>query len=145
MAKFEHTITIECSTSKVFAFLRDFTNTPQWQDGTGGVTIYPPDKPLKIGSMVTRERKIGYADMLFNADVIDYKPNKLIEMEGVLGRLPFNDAYEFSAAGRSTRLKHTRITGGGWTMRLLAPFTPRRINRTMKADLERLKALLESQ
>ena len=143
MANFEHSIRIQRPVSDVFGYVADWRNTPEWQTGTGGVTVVP-DKPLRVGSMVTQERRSGGADLLLNADVTDYKPNRQLELRGVLGRFQFRDTFSFESEGRSTVVKHERATGGGILARLFAPLMPFRMNRVMSSDLERLKKVLES-
>ncbi|RMG83753.1 MAG: hypothetical protein D6712_12560 [Chloroflexi bacterium] len=137
---FEHSIIIERPISEVFQYVADWQNTVEWQAGTGQVTVVP-EGSLRIGAMVTQERKRGW---LFNADVVDYQPNKVLALRGILGRWQVRDTYTFMPVGRTTKITIERVTPGGFFTRLMAPFMPMRIRRQINDDLARLKAILEA-
>ena len=142
MATIEVVITIARPIGEVFSAVVDYANVGKWQAGTGKVTVVP-DTRLRTGAMVTQERRAGGMDMLLNADVLELQTNKLLEMQGVIGKHPFRDRFEFMPQGRTTQLLHTRRTAGGILTRIFSPFVGMRMKRVMAADLERLKAMLE--
>ncbi len=143
MPTYEAEIDINKPTTLVFNYLRDFEKRAEWQDGTGSITIVP-DGSIRVGSMVTQERKRGGHDLLFNADVTEFLPNKKIEFKGVQGHYRIVDMYEVFGSGGTTRLKMVRDVQIGLIGRIFSPFLGRRTRSLMKNDLHNLKRVMEA-
>lgn len=143
MPTYEAEIDINKPTTVVFNYLRDFEKRTEWQDGTGSITIVPEGN-IRVGSMVTQERRRGGRDILFNADVTDFLPNKKIEFKGVQGHYRIVDVYEVFGSGGTTRLKMVRDVQIGIIGRIFSPFLGRQTRSLIKNDLQNLKRVMES-
>lgn len=144
MPLIEYSITINRSVGEVFRFVADFRNTPQWQ--TDVDQVFQTEPSLRTGVMVTetrRTRLLGWK-LDFNADVIGYQPNRMIELKGVLGAFPCKTIYTFETARGATQLTQSLDIRMGFLYGLFAPMMRGVMLRRTQSSLEKLRQIMES-
>lgn len=132
----------------VFTFLENRANDKAWMASVMcSEWLESGGKPClgRRGRMVIRilGRRIKFLD-----EVTDYVPGRRIAHRTVEGPLSLNTACICEPAEhgcRATVVGKLDRTPGRWVGRLAAPFVGRIIQHGFKADLARLKALLEAQ
>jgi uncharacterized membrane protein len=144
----EQSAIIQRSPDEVFTFLENRANDTawmksvmhsEWLDSSGGARVG------RRGRMVI---KIFGRRNKFIDEVTEYVPGRRIAHRTIEGPFPLNTACicEASEHGCLTTVvgELDRIPGG-WVGRMAAPFVGRIIQHGFKADLARLKALLEGE
>lgn len=145
MAEIKYTVTINRPVGEVYRFVSNFKNDPQWQ---GDVTdVHQSDGALRIGTMLTESRssRAWTWKLDLNADVIDLKPNKLIEFKGVLGIFPVRKRYEFNFSRGTTEFTQEITVKISFIYMLFSPFIRRAIKARTQKTMNALKALMEQE
>jgi uncharacterized membrane protein len=143
MPEIKHTVTINRPVGEIFRFVADFRNDPQWQGDVA--EVHQTEGNTRIGTMLTETRttRAWSWRMDLNADVIDYQPNKLIEMKGVIGRFPSVVRYEFAFSRGTTEFTQHLNIRLGFLYAIFSPFVTRAMNRRTRQSMEKLKAMME--
>lgn len=144
MPQVEHTITINRPVGEVFRLVADFRNDPQWQKDVA--EVHQTEGSTRIGTMVTEKRnlRVWTWRLDLNVDVVDYQPNKLIEIKGVIGQFPVLGRYEFSFSRGTTQFTQSLDIRMGFLYGLFSPFLRGAVLRRTKTSMEALKQLLEA-
>jgi uncharacterized membrane protein len=141
----EESIIIDRPPEEVFGFLSVRTNDPVWM---ASVTEWlDPAAPMGVGR---RGRMVMQAmgRREFLDEVTEYEPGRRIAHRSVAGPMVLHTACLAEPAGtgcRATVLYEPERLPGGVVGRLTAPLTARIVRRTFRADLARLKGLLEAE
>lgn len=144
----EESAIIRRPAEEVFAFLENRANDTAWMASvTRSEWLESGGKPClgRRGRMVIR---ILGRRMKFLDEVTDYVPGRRIAHRTLEGPLPLKTACicePLEHGCRATVIGELDRIPGGWIGRLAAPFVGRIIQHGFKADLARLKALLELQ
>lgn len=139
------TQTIDRPVNAVFRIAADPARFREWQPD---VTMsYASEDRLRVGVMLTQNRRATVAGMELhlNADIIDYKPNRLIGYRGVLGRLPMTAEIAFESDGTRTHITESLNVRTPFPYGLFSPFLRRALTRRTRAALAALKQLVESE
>ncbi|SMC96590.1 SRPBCC family protein [Lentzea albidocapillata] len=128
--------------SDVAAFMFDPANDLKW---TGGITSSRPAQPgsLVEGAAVERTARFLGREFVYGYVVTAHDPDRLVELK-VDRPFPMTVRYELADAPAGT-LVAIRASGApgrffGWA----TPFMARQVRKSITADLERLRACLES-
>ncbi len=127
---------------EVAAFMFDPANDLRW---TGGITSSRPDQPgrLREGATVVRTARFLGRTFDYGYVVLREEPDRLIELR-VDRPFPMQVTYELADAdgGMSVAIQAAGSPGRffGWA----TPLMTRQVRRSITADLERLRACLES-
>ncbi len=145
MAEIKHTVTINRSVGEVYRFVADFNNDPQWQKDVTGV--HQSEGALRVGTMITESRstRAWTWKLDLNADVIDLKPNKLIEFKGVLGIFPARIKYIFNFSRGTTEFTQEIKIHISFLYKIFSPFIRRAVGARTQRTMENLKALMEKE
>lgn len=144
MAHAEESATINRPPGAVFDFLLDGANNKHWRPAV--LDIEPlPGKPSGIGAYYKQGVK-GPGGRRIDADyeIIEAKPNELIEFRVTTGPARPTGTYKLEPVGDSTRLTFTLHYEPRGLSKLMDPI----ITRTMRGEvgtLVNLKSYLESQ
>lgn len=152
MRRITESIHINRPCGEVFAFLEDRANDPAWMVSvreshwldTGGTGTPGPTGIGRRGRMVMRVpgRTVEFID-----EVTEYEPGRRIAHRAVDGPFPLNTAClcEPVADGcRATVVGEAERLVPGPFGRLVEPLVARSVRRGFRADLARLKQLLEA-
>ncbi len=144
MPQVEHTITINRPVGEVFRLVADFRNDPQWQKDV--VEVHQTEGSTRIGTMVTEKRnlRVWTWRLDLNVDVVDYQPNKLIEIKGVIGQFPVLGRYEFSFSRGTTQFTQSFDIRMGFLYGVFSPFLRGAVLRRTRNSMDALKQLLEA-
>ena len=150
--KIEESIIINRRPEDVFAFLEVRSNDAtwmaavvesEWLDGTA--TDLPA--PIGVGRRGRMLLKLPGRQAEFIDEVTEYEPGRRIAHRTVNGPIPLNTACICEPAGdgcRATVMGATERLPGGLLGRAAAPLVTMVMRRGFKADLVRLKRILES-
>jgi uncharacterized membrane protein len=129
---------------EVFAFFSDASNNPTWQEGmvSCGWTTPPP---IGVGSVYEQHARFMGRDVRSVFRVTEFEPGRSIKIETVESTFPITVHRTVHTTGPGTSQVHADI-GGGPTglLKLLAPLMQGRAQKSVDADYDRLKGLLES-
>jgi uncharacterized membrane protein len=142
----EESIIIGRSPEEVFRFISVRTNDPAWMASVTESEWLDPDAPMAVGR---RGRMVMQAmgRREFLDEVTEYEPGRRIAHRSVAGPMQIRTACIAEPAGtgcRATVLYEPEHLPGGVVGRMTAPLTARIVRRNFRADLARLKNLLEA-
>jgi uncharacterized membrane protein len=143
----EESIVIDRPPEEVFGFLSVRANDPVWMASVTESEWLDPTESMGVGR---RGRMVMQAmgRREFLDEVTEYEPGRRIAHRSVAGPMVIHTACLAEPAGtgcRATVLYEPERLPGGVLGRLTAPLTARMVRRTFRADLARLKELLEAQ
>ena len=152
--KIEESIIIERTPEDVFGFLEERSHDSawmaavidsQWLDATSA----DPTASIEVGRRGRMLLKFpGRKAEEFIDEVTVYEPGRRIAHRTIEGSIPLNTACICEPVGdacRATVVGDTKRLPGGFFERLAAPLVTRAIRRGFKADLARLKKILEGE
>jgi hypothetical protein len=134
-------VLIRASRHAVAAFMFDPANDLKW---TGGITDSRPAQPglLKKGDTVERDAKFLGRSFTYGYVITAAVPDELVEMK-VEKPFPMLVRYELSDDPEGTRAAiHSRGEAAGF-FKLAGPLMQPQVEKSIRADLERLKAAIE--
>jgi uncharacterized membrane protein len=143
----EESIVIDRPAGEVFAFLSVRTNDPVWMASVSESEWLDPVAPMAVGR---RGRMVMQAmgRREFLDEVTEYEPGRRIAHRSVAGAMAIRTACIAEPAGsgcRASVLYEPERLPGGVLGRLTAPLTARIVRRSFRADLARLKDILEAE
>jgi uncharacterized membrane protein len=143
----EESIIIDRPAEDVFGFLSVRTNDPVWMASVTESEWLDPAEPMGVGR---RGRMVMQAMGLreFLDEVTEYEPGRRIAHRSVAGPMAIRTACIAEPAGngcRATVLYEPERLPGGVVGRMTAPLTARIVRRNFRADLARLKDILEAE
>ena len=152
IVRIEESIVIHRSPEDVFAFLEVRSNDGAWMASVMESEWLEPaaavlDAPIGIGRRGRMVMKLPGRQVEFIDEVTEYEPGKRIAHRTVNGPIQLNTACICEPAGdgcRTTVVGATEHLPGGLFGRIAAPLVAKVIRRGFRADLTRLKKILES-
>jgi uncharacterized membrane protein len=147
VVRVEESIVIDRPAEEVFGFLSVRANDPVWMASVTESEWLDPAEPMGVGR---RGRMVMQAmgRREFLDEVTEYEPGRRIAHRSVAGPMVIHTACLAEPTGSSCRasvLYEPERVPGGVVGRLTAPLTARMLRRTFRADLARLKEILEAQ
>ena len=144
MTRVDLTVTIDRAAEDVFRVLSDPSTTPRWSSNALEEHV-TTDGPIGIGS---RRRAVvrgfGGGTTENEAEVTSFEPNRRIALRSIESPVPFATAYSLTPIGGRTRVDWSWVFElRGW-QRPLGPLLRSMFGRSFRADLARLKAMMES-
>lgn len=135
---------IDRPASEVFAFVSDASNNPRWQKGQRSCRWTSPP-PIGIGSTYDQEARFLGRRVLSTFEVVEHVPGRAVTIQTVKGSFPITVRRSVEPLGEGRCRVVAEISGepGGF-FRVAAPLLRRLAQRSVDADYDRLKALLES-
>jgi uncharacterized membrane protein len=143
MIKVEAKITIERAPDEVFAYLTNFENNPLWQSGM--VTArFTSDPPLGVGSTYTQVAKFLGRRVDSTFAVVDFEPGRLVKITSTSGSFPITVTRTVEPAGSGSLVRAAIEGDASGFFRLAEPLMRRLVQRSVTADYDRLKEILEA-
>jgi uncharacterized protein YndB with AHSA1/START domain len=144
VATVELTITIYRPVEDVFRVLSDPATTPRWSVNAIEVHVTTAG-PVGVGSRRRATvRRFGGGTTQNEIEVTAFEPNRRIALRSIESPVPFNTAYTLTPIGLGTRVDWDwdfELKGG---LRLVAPLIRSMFARSFRADLARLKSMMEA-
>jgi hypothetical protein len=129
--------------AEVFAFVSDSSNNPRWQKGQKSCQWTSPP-PIGVGSTYEQKARFLGRTLLNKFEVIDYDPGRSITIRSVEGSFPIEVRRNVEPIGPERTRMRAEISGEPTGLfRLAAPLVQRVAQRSVGADYDRLKRLLE--
>lgn len=129
---------------EVFAYLADWSNNPQWQDGMVACT-WTSEPPLQVGSTYDQEARFLGRPIVSSFEVVEHEPGRRVRIVTTQSTMPLDITREVEPLDEGrTRVTATIRGGPEGLLSLADPLTERMVRRNVEADYARLKALLEA-
>ena len=145
LVRFHHSLVIGCAPDVVFAWIEDPERARQWQpDVAGGEVLHA--EPGMVGTEFREVLADGRGHVEMHGRITEFRPgtSMAVRLEGQ--GMTVTARYEVSPHPAGTLLDAQQShTLPGPLAHLLAPLVRRRVAARARADLQRLKALCESQ
>lgn len=135
--------TIGRPADEVFEYFADASNNPAWQNGMLSCE-WVTEPPAGVGSRYRQHAKFAGRDVISIFEVTDYEPGRRIRIETIESTFPIQVTRTVEPDGDDRCIVRASITGGPsvpWPISVLAR---RMAQRSVDADYDRLKALLEA-
>lgn len=131
--------------TEVFAFFADASNNPLWQKGQRScVWATPP--PIAVGSVYDQEATFLGRKVTSRFEVVEYDPKGVITIQSIRGSFPITVRRSVQPVGSHRSRVIADISGepAGF-FRVASKALQRSAQRSVDADYDRLKHLLESE
>ena len=143
MSSFRNEVVIERPAEDVFAYLADFENIPRWNYAISRTVKLTPG-PVRIGTEYEQMRAIPRPGTERFTVVAMAAPARL-EIDGQLGPFDARLAYKVQAVGPSrTLLVNEASVALPGALSMLSPLLAHRVGSAVAANLDVLRALLET-
>ncbi len=143
MPEISQTVTVNRPVNEVFRKVADMNDAESWQPDVKSGSM--SDERMRVGLFVAQRRtsRVFGWKLDLNADVLDYTPNKMIRLKGVVGRFPTVITYSFESRGGATAVTETVDARTGCLYLPVGPFLSASLNGRTKRALNGLKESLE--
>jgi uncharacterized membrane protein len=135
--RFDLEVTIDRPVGDVFAYLTDVRNVPEWQESAVSAQWIEEGKRF-------RERRsfLGRTAEL-ELEVTALEPERRFDVRTLKAPVPLQIRHAFESVNGGTRLHVSAEAALGGAMRFAASMAKKQAERQFRADLQRLKAVLE--
>lgn len=143
--RIEESITIERPPEEVFAFFDNRRNDSRWMETVVSSEWLEEDGPTSLGRRGRMVMRVPRATE-FHDEVTDYEPGRRVSHRMVSESMVMTTACHADPAPggtRATLVFESERLPGGVLGRVTAPFVARSVRRNYRADLVRLKQILE--
>ncbi len=142
--KVEISIVIEQPVEKVFAYVTNLENFPQWISETLAAR-FTTEGAVGVGSTAMVTKSLRGRKVEVKTEIVAFEPNKLMRARTTQGRAPVNVEYIFEPAQGGTKL--TRLAEGEApeALKLAMPLITQRYRRAWQNNFATLKKVLEAQ
>lgn len=135
---------INRSAAEVFAFFADASNNPKWQLGMVSCE-WTSSPPIGVGSIYEQHAKFMGRDVRSVFRVKEFEPGRSIKIETIESTFPIDVHRWVESTGADSCTVNAEIGGGpeGF-LKLLTPLMSGKAQKSVDADYDRLKELLDS-
>jgi carbon monoxide dehydrogenase subunit G len=137
----EHTVVIQRPPSEVFAYLTDVSKLPEWQTSASEATV---EGEMRLGAHVHEVRSMLGKRAESTLEVSEFEPDRKFSLRVVSGPLPFEVRHTLTEDDGGTRLDWVGEADTSKFPRFAVRMVAGAVEAQFKADLERLKSLLEA-
>ena len=136
-------IAIDREPAHVAAYMFDPAHDPEWIGGISEAQpIGPP--PLTTGSRVRRRASFLGRRIDYVMEIVDLVPDRKMRMHAVEAPMPMDVTYEVQPSPHGC-VARVRVEGDASGMyRIAAPLIGAQVRRSIAADVERLKHIVEA-
>lgn len=129
--------------SAVWAYAIEPLNAPHWYANIDRAELVSPG-PLELGSRMRFEARFMGRTLAYTYEVVEWEPERLFTMTTQEGPFPMTTTYRFGDLGENRTEMVLRNHGSprGFGA-IAAPAMAAAMKRANRADLARIKALLE--
>lgn len=143
MVKITDSITINKPLEKVFAYLADMENLPQWQSGVVKSKVLTPG-PTRVGTKFTEEVKVGKSKLPTMCEIIEFVPNKRIGFVASSSAIGYQGLLRVEKNEQNdTNVNLAAIAKLKGFYKLLMPIFSAEAKKGARKELNQLKKVLE--
>jgi uncharacterized membrane protein len=136
-------VVISAPVDRVAAYAGDPGNAPEWYANIRSVEWKTPP-PLALRSEVAFVASFLGRRLAYTYQVVDWVPGERLVMRTAEGPFPMETTYTWTAEGDGTRMTLRNRGEPTGFAKVGAPVLAAQMRRANRADLDRLKELLES-
>ena len=134
---------IDRSVAEVAAYASDPSHAPEWYANIRSV-VWRTEPPVRVGSRMEFVARFLGRELVYTYEVTELVPGERLVMSTAQGPFPMRTTYEWSPAGKGTRMTLSNAGEPSGFARISAPVMERAMRRATTKDLARLKQLLEA-
>jgi uncharacterized membrane protein len=127
----------------VAAYAADPTHAPEWYENISSVE-WKTEPPLAAGSRVAFVASFLGRRLAYTYEIAEWVPGTRLVMRTAEGPFPMETTYTWTAEGDGTRMTLRNHGEPQGFAKVGAPMLAAQMRRANRADLDRLKKLLES-
>lgn len=145
MPRIEESVIIERPVEELFGFLTAPENDLLWVSAAVERQI-ESEGPIGVGTRIRFVDRVAGRRIEWRAEVTEYEPNVRTRIRSISGPMRVQGGKTFEPAQGGTRLTIELEAGspiGALLGKLSDPFATRMLRRQIRADLARLKSVLE--
>lgn len=135
-------VVIAVPVDRVAAYAGDPTNAPEWYQNIASVEWKTPP-PLALGSRISFVASFLGRRLAYTYEIAEWVPGERLVMRTAEGPFPMETIYTWTADGDGTRMTLRNRGEPKGFAKIGAPMMAAQMRRANRADLDRLKALLE--
>jgi len=135
--RFDLEVRIERPVEAVFAYVSDVRNLPEWQESALAAAW------IIEGSRFRERRSFLGRTAELELEVTAFEQDRRFDVKAVKGPVRFEIRHSFEAVEGGTALRVSAEAALGGAFRLAASLAKKQAERQFRADLERLKDVLE--
>lgn len=140
MPSFSHSIDVSKPPSEVFPWLLEEDKVPQW---TSDLERYDVDGALGTGTTVTQKLTLA-GGLALAMQITAYDPPRGAATAFETNGVKVESEYTVEDTGSGSRVTQTlEAKASGFAAKMLIPIVQGRLETKLKADLDRLKTVLE--
>jgi carbon monoxide dehydrogenase subunit G len=136
----EHTVRIDRPPADVFRYLTEVERAPEWQSSAVEVSA---EGEISEGTRIREIRNFLGRRAESTLEVTEYEPGRRFSLRVLSGPLPFEVRHALAPDGEGTRLDWVVEADTSRFPKLAVRMMAGTAERQFKADLERLKRVLE--
>ena len=137
----EHTVLIDRPPAEVFAYLTDVAKLPEWQSSASEASV---EGEMRLGAHVREVRTLLGRRGESTLEVTEYEPPRKFSLRVVSGPLPYEVQHTLLDENGGTRLDWVAEADTSKFPRIAVRMVAGAVEAQFKADLERLKSVLEA-
>jgi uncharacterized protein YndB with AHSA1/START domain len=138
---FSHSVIVSRPPAEVFPWLLEEDKVPQW---TSDLERYDVEGSLGVGAHAIQRLTVA-GGLTLNMEITSYDPPGSASTTFETNGVKVSSDYRLEPNGGGTRLTQTLdAKASGLTGRMLIPIVQGRLEGKLKADLDRLRELLEA-
>ena len=143
MVTISDSIVINRPPGEVFAFAGNYENDPQWRAGVSEMRHDPPGQ-AQVGTKTYEVMRFMGRNAITFAEVVEYEIGSKAAFRTTSGAFSASGYRLVEAEGMGTRFTYHAEAKLSGLLALLAPLLVGSFRRRLRADLERLKGILDT-
>ena len=129
---------------EVFAFITNFENNPQWQNGMKSCK-FTSEGPVGVGTTYEQVASFLGRSIITTFEVVEFEPNRRIKFVSRQSTFPLRIVRAVEPIAGGTHV-HAEIEGEpGGVFKLLGPLLDGMVSKSIQKDYAQLKQLLEAE
>jgi uncharacterized membrane protein len=144
MIKFNEEIVINRPVDEVFAFLTTLENLPKWQSALTSTVI--SQGPVRVGTQFEESFRMMGRAVEVVCEITEHEPSRKLGWKSVSSSMiDFESRFLFDSTNGTTRLTFAGGSSLKGVWRLFEPLAGGEMRRELKAELEKMKQVVEAQ
>ena len=129
--------------AEVFGFVADAENNPRWQQGMRSCRWTTPP-PIGVGSVYEQHASFLGREITSTFEVVRFEPHRLITIRTIASTFPIEVTRSVTALDAERCRVSADVRGEpAGVFRIAMPLLRRMVQRSVRTDYRRLRALLE--
>lgn len=142
MIRLKEEIIVNRPVEEVFAFLSTLENIPKWQSALSSHVI--SQGPMRVGTKFEESFKMMGRTVDVVCEITEFERSQKIGWESASSQIiDFESRFLFDPAGSGTRVRFEGGSALKGLWRLVEPLAGGEFRRELKAELEKLKTVVE--